>query len=52
MRINSHAAEICSVPSITKTDMSCEHVMADRRGCPTRLAAVHMVDFERVRRRT
>jgi len=49
---NFHAAEICSVPGITKTEMSCGHVMTERRGRSARLAAAHVVDFERVRRLT
>jgi len=52
MRTNSHAAGICSVPGITKTEMSCGHVMTERRGRSARLAAAHVVDFERERRLT
>ena len=52
MRANSHAAEICSVPSITKTEMFCGHVMTERRGRSARLAAAHVIDLERVTRLT
>jgi hypothetical protein len=49
IRTNSHAAEIFSVPGITKTEMSCGHIVTERRGRSARLAAAHVVDFERVR---
>jgi hypothetical protein len=52
IRTNSHAAEICSVPGITKMEMSRGHVMTERRRRSARLAATHVVDFERVRRLT
>jgi hypothetical protein len=45
----SHAAKVCRIPGVTKTAEVRGDVMTERSGGLPRLAAVHVVDFERVR---